>query len=514
MKRWLRSFLIATALVVLLTIPLIAQMNSAVRGGLGGILFDATGSVVPNVTVSIVGPQGAVTMKTDAAGHFLAAGLVPGSYTVKIEAAGFKTFVSTKNLVVAGASSNLDIHLQVGAVSDTVEVEAGAVQIDTENTALTTPLTDQLYQSLPLARNVSGIFALAPGVVSGGGTDTKGNGTNPSIGGASGLENLYLVDGVNVTDQAFGGFGIYNRVWGSVGTGVNLAFIKEVDIKTTAFEPQYGKAAGGIVEIVTKAGSNKFHGAIAAYMGPAAWWANHDQTCQLGYTTTAPTCMYGSASYDLSGEMGGYIPGFRDKLFFFGAFDPASTGDQRGAQPGEALNGKIYTEGLNERSWAAKLTYQPFSKTQIELASFGDPSFSNSLLTTYNVNSFDAAAGRYNFGNTDSVFRLNQVITPTWTANLSGTYNIAHFAFSPKLNSYGVQDRTVNPFISTYVGGYDPTHSDDYSFNVDSQKIVNFFGQHTISLGYTFEHTNFVEQHPYTGTGYALPAGQSHLKPA
>jgi len=505
MKRWLTRLSAVAALFVLISLPLMAQLNSAVRGGLGGVVFDATGSVVPNIDVTVTGPQGTYAFKTDVGGRFLANGLVPGNYTVKVEAPGFKTFVSSKNVVTSGTTSNLDVHLTVGAVTDTVQVEAGAVQIDTENTALTTPLTDQLYQSLPLPRNVSGIFALAPGVVSGGGTDTKGNGTNPSIGGASGLENLYLVDGVNVTDQAFGGFGIYNRAWGSVGTGVNLAFIKEVDIKTTAFEPQYGKAAGGIVEIVTKAGSNKIHGAVAAYMGPAAWWAEHDQVCQLGYTTTAPTCLYGTSQFDLSGEIGGYVPGFKDKLFFFGAFDPASNGDQRGAQPGEPLNGKIFTEGLNERSWAAKLSYQPWASTQIELSSFGDPSFSNSLLTTYNVNYSDAVAGRYNFANDNSVFRLDQIISPTWSANLSGTYNIAHFSYSPKYNSYGVQDRTVSPYISTYVGSYFPTHSDDYSFNLDTQKLVNFMGQHTLSVGYTFEHTNFVEQHPYTGNPYVIP---------
>jgi len=389
-----------------------------------------------------------------------------------------------------------------------VEVEGGAVQIDTENTALTTPLTDQLYQALPLARNVSGIFAMAPGVVSGGGTDTKGNGTNPSIGGASGLENLYLVDGVNVTDQAFGGFGVYNRNWGALGSGVNLAFIKEVDIKTTAFEPQYGKAAGGIVEITTKAGSNKFHGALATYMGPAAWWADHNQACALAYTTTAPTCLYGTASYDISGEIGGYVPfaHLKDKMFFFGAFDPASNGDQRQAQAGQPLAGKMYTEGLNERSWAAKVSYQPFVTTQIEASSFGDPSFSNTMLSTYNAKSAATVSGRYSFSNTDSAFRLNQVITPTWTFNGSYTYNMAHFNYTPQLDSYGIQDRSSSPFVTYYVGSYNPTHSTDYSLNLDTQKIVHFAGQHTLSVGYTYEHTNFLSNNNYTGARYTLPS--------
>ena len=187
MKRWLETYIALGAMVLLFLAPALAQQNTAVRGSLTGVVFDETGGVLPNASVHVEGPQGTYQAKTDSFGHFQAVSLVPGSYTVKVEAPGFKAYVSEKNIVTAGATSTIDVHLQVGAVTDTVQVEAGAVQIDTQSTALSTPLTDQLYESLPLARNVSGIFALAPGVVSGGQTDTKGNGTNPSIGGASGL---------------------------------------------------------------------------------------------------------------------------------------------------------------------------------------------------------------------------------------------------------------------------------------------------------------------------------------
>jgi hypothetical protein len=491
-------------MVLLMLLPSFAQQNSVVRGSLSGVVFDSNGAVLPNASVHITGPQGNYTEKTDGAGRFLVGNLVPGEYTVKAGAPGFKSYVSEKNLVTAGTTSSIDIHLEIGAVTDTVQVEAGAVQIDSESTALSTPLTDQLYESLPLARNVSGIFALAPGVVSGGGTDTQNNGTNPSIGGASGLENLYLVDGVNVTDQAFGGFGMYNRYFGALGTGVNLAFIKEVDIKTTAFEPQYGKAAGGIIEIVTKSGSNKLHGAIATYFGPGGMWASRDQTCLLGYTTLAPACHYAAPAYDASGELGGYIPGLKDKVFFFGAFDPAVSEDIYGAQPGLPLAGKNYTQTLNERSWAGKISFQPTGKTQLEVSAFGDPSFSDSLLSTYSAPNFDAQAGRYDFGNINTVLRVNQVITPTWNVNLSYMYNMAHFHFYPKIDYYNIVDRTVSPYVNYYVGGYEPTKSDDYSLNLDTQKVFNFLGQHTASIGYTYEHTNFLDQGLRTGALYPI----------
>ena len=89
---------------------------------------------------------------------------------------------------------------------------------------------------------------------------------NPSIGGASGLENLYVVDGVTITDQAFGSIGTYNRYHGSLGTGINLAFIKEVDVKTTAFEPQYGKATGGSSRSSPSPAAIKYHGVLGGVL--------------------------------------------------------------------------------------------------------------------------------------------------------------------------------------------------------------------------------------------------------
>src|SRR5579859_4395568 len=265
-------------------------VNSATRGGLGGTVYDSAGAVMPGINVSITGPQGSYVIKTDQSGRYELTGLVPGSYKVIVETAGFKKFVADHNQVVVDHTSNLDVHLVLGAVTDTVSVEAGAIQIDTSNTSLNAPISDELYQSIPVARNVAAIFSLAPGVVSGGGSGSMSSalGANPSIGGATGLENLYLVDGVTITDQAFGGLGTFNRSFGSLGSGVNLAFIKEVDVKTGAFEPKYGRADGGIVEIVTKSGGTQYHGALAAYLGPGSWYANRTQIDEFNYQKSFP----------------------------------------------------------------------------------------------------------------------------------------------------------------------------------------------------------------------------------
>src|SRR5262249_57643199 len=119
-------------------------------------------------------------------------------------------------------------------------------------------LADSFYSKIRLGRGVSSLFYLAPGVTSGLATGAE----NPSISGSTGLENLYVADGVSINDPAFGGIGVWSRVYGPLGTGINLSFVKEVQIKTGGFEPQYGHVSGGIVQLVTKSGGTKFFGTV------------------------------------------------------------------------------------------------------------------------------------------------------------------------------------------------------------------------------------------------------------
>lgn len=510
MASWIRSWLAGCALVLLLALPLAAQ-NSAVRGGLGGMVYDQSGAVVPGMTVHIYGPQGEYTAKTDGAGRYQVDGLVPGSYKVVVEMPGFKKFVSERNQVTVDHTSNLDIHLELGATTETVQVDAGAVQIDTDTTSLNAPISDELYQSLPVARNVSAIFSLAPGVVTGGGTGTA----NPSIGGATGLENLYLVDGVTITDQAFGGLGTYNRFFGSLGTGVNLAFIKEVDVKTGAFEPKYGRADGGIVEIVTKSGTSQYHGAIGAYLGPGKFYATRTQNYQFGWQNFIQPYVINSPQYDLAVEAGGPVPGLKGKMFFFGAFNPTLNQDIAFAPPGAPLRSHgPYAYSTTIMSWAAKLTWVPLDFLQVEASSFGDPSRHNEIpgptwasgLTASNA---DSVGTNYKYGSMDSIGRISASPTPTWTILGYYTYNFNHFDQTPLLDRYTIQDRTVSPFTTSYIGSYEPTRNNDYSINGETQKKVHLFGEHTIGIGYSYDHTNFLDKPTRTGSLFPIVGGNA-----
>ena len=190
--------------------------------------------------------------------------MIPGYYHVKISKEGFKTAEVKSAEVLTGRTSNITLKLELGTSATTIEVNASSIEVDTTSTAVGSNMTDTFYQSVPVGRGVTGLFYAAPGVASGGGTGTA----NPSIAGGTGLENNYIADGVSITDGGFGGIGVYSRIYGSLSTGINLSFVKEVDVKTGGFEAQYGKSTGGIVQIVTKSGSNQFHGSVGGFAAP------------------------------------------------------------------------------------------------------------------------------------------------------------------------------------------------------------------------------------------------------
>jgi outer membrane receptor protein involved in Fe transport len=514
-RTFLRVFLVCFA--ILLPAAVVAQDQSSVTGSLNGTVTDSTGAAIPGAAVAITGPQGTVTTHTDNLGRFTASTLHPGYYDVKVTKAGFAAVEAKHNEVTVSVASTLTLTMGVGSESTTVEVSAAAVQIDTQNTAITSNLTDTFYNSVPMQRNVSAIFYAAPGVEYGqvaGTPNQAGPGqANPSIGGASALENLYVVDGVTITDQAFGSIGTFNRYHGSLGTGINLAFVKEVDVKTTAFEPQYGKATGGIVQIVTAAGGDSYHGGIAAYFAPSKFYAARYQFAQFGYKQLTPSETFAQPAYDVAATLGGYIPGLKDKLFFFGAFDPSLSQNYNAAAPGApAASVALGVVDYNTTavSWAGKLTYKLGSRTTLEGSSFGDPSRHNAVPNTLSAVSPIQATSSYNYGSRDSVLRLDSALTNSWTVDLSYAYNHNHFSETPKLNVYGVTNDlptySNQPATASGFGAYEPSLNNTYSIAANTSKIFHLFhGQHTVSIGYAYDHTDFVDEPSRSGSLFAIP---------
>ena len=135
--------------------------------------------------------------------------------------------------------------------------------------------------------------------------------------GSTGLDNLYVVDGVNITNTGYGAVGSYSIIFGSLGTGTPFDFVQEVQVKTGGYEAEYGQSMGGVVNVVTKSGTNDLRGSVFGYFQPAeleAGWKTFESP--NGTVNTV-----GTGRSD-TGIEGGF-PIIRNKLFFFGAINPA-----------------------------------------------------------------------------------------------------------------------------------------------------------------------------------------------
>jgi hypothetical protein len=268
-KLW--SFLIASCLC--LAAASVFGQDVQTKGFIGGSVTDPAGAAVPGAKVTVTGQQVERSATTNESGIYRIENLEPGTYTVRVEQAGFKAAVANNVTVFVGRESTINMKLETGEITATVDVTATAGGIDQTSTSTGQNLNDQLFQNIPVQRQVSSLFYLSPGA-----TDSiNGGRDNPSVAGGSALDNLYVADGVNITNSAFGGIGTFSRSYGALGTGINTSFIKEVQVKTGGFEPQYGQSIGGIVNIITQSGGNEYHGSIYGFARPSAFEATRRQ---------------------------------------------------------------------------------------------------------------------------------------------------------------------------------------------------------------------------------------------
>lgn len=503
MKRLFRTFPFVAAMFLLMVLPSGAQQLSSTQGGLSGVITDPTGAVVANAKVTVVGASDKRSVLSDDTGQFTIGSLTPGYYTVSVGLAGFKTAQAKQIEVVINRLSNVNLTLVPGAASETVEVVATAVQLDTSSTAVGSDLSISYFEQVPVARTIGALFYTAPGVADGGGT---GN-ANPSIGGSTGLENQYVADGVSIGDAGYGGLGVYSPSYGSLGTGINLTFIQEVQVKTGAFEPKYGKANGGIVQIVTKSGGSHFHGGVAGYFAPDGLSAT--QAYSDTFRPGAPLEGYrhgevlSQPAYDGSVQLGGPIPIHKDRdhLFFFGSYNP-TLNQVNYIAPNTSIAAALFAHGpfttsVLSNNWDGKLTYKIKEATTLDVSAFGDPSRSNYGLNgvfadpaAYNplvgINLRDTTSfSRWNYGSRSVIARLSSALNSTTELNISTSAKTSHFTESGFANLYAITDKTSGSTGYQGLGEYQNPKTNDYAGSMDLQKTVKYLGSHTFSLGYS-----------------------------
>ncbi len=295
-----------------------ALAQSAVDGAIAGTVQDKSGSVLPNAAVVIHsnGTNAEETVTADSSGFFRVVHLQPGSYTVTIKAPGFESFRSPNVVVQVGELTNLNAKLPVGGSETTVEVTSDIPSINTTSPDFANVIDLQVLGNLPVNNYRWSSYALlTPGVVS----DSNGFGLL-SFRGQSTLQNNISVDGADDNQ----GFFAEERGRTRAGYTTAQSSIQEFQVNTSNYTVEYGRAVGGVVNSITKSGTNSFHGDLYFRRRDNEFSArNAFTTIAIQDPTTKLFTPRPFRPKDWRNQYGGSVGGpvLRDKLFFFVAID-------------------------------------------------------------------------------------------------------------------------------------------------------------------------------------------------
>jgi hypothetical protein len=256
-----RTFVVAALCVLVLLLGSASTVKAQIYyGTITGTVTDSTGAVVSGATVTVknVGTGEVYTATTTESGSYVVAQTPIGVYEVRVTQKGFKEFIATDVQVHTSSDTRVDAQLQLGAATETIQVEASDVQVETTSGAVGNVIEGTQVRELPLnGENFMGLVTLTPGVSPANSFDSRDKGllggADFSVNGNPYNYNLFLVDGVNNNDV---GSGRTILVYPSVDT------IAEFKMITNSYGPEYGQATGSIISITTKSGTNQYHGGL------------------------------------------------------------------------------------------------------------------------------------------------------------------------------------------------------------------------------------------------------------
>ncbi|NDQ55442.1 MAG: TonB-dependent receptor [Acidipila sp.] len=274
-KHWFACFAIFSVLLCALLLP--AYVSAQVAGAaLSGTVSDKSGAVIPKAQVAIKHSATGITreLPTNADGYYTAPNLQPGTYEVTVSATGFNTEVRPGVLLNVGTEQTLNFSMQVGNVSETVQVNTEAPAIQVTSSDISATVNSTTVRELPLnGRSWTDLATLQPGVDAihtqpdfavGADRGNRGFGQQLTISGARPQQNNYRIDGVSVNDYANGGPGSV------LGGNMGVDAIQEFSVLTSNYSAEYGKTSGGVVNAITRSGTNGFHGSAYEFLRNSA----------------------------------------------------------------------------------------------------------------------------------------------------------------------------------------------------------------------------------------------------
>jgi hypothetical protein len=282
-----------------------AAVSASPTGSIVGFVKDPSGSVVSGVklTLTNVATNAKMEAVTDTNGGFQFLQLVPAVYSLVVESQGFKKVTEQRILVQVDQITHVDVALEIGSITQIVEVSSAAIPLlETDRSTLSNVVDSQVISNMPLnARQYLDLALLTPGVLPSA-TGTQGGGFN--VAGARSQSNIFLLDGVSNIDtqvnSALGNFRITDAV-------------QEFAVQTSVATAEFGRGTGGQVSIVTKSGSNQFHGSVFEYL------RNSVLDAADFFTNKSHAAKNPLHRNQYGGTVGGPI--LRNKMFFFGSYE-------------------------------------------------------------------------------------------------------------------------------------------------------------------------------------------------
>jgi hypothetical protein len=361
--------------------------GSATVGSLRGVIRDkSNGEVAVGATVVATSPalQGEQVVITDENGQYFITSLPSGAYTLTVYY-NDNTFSRGNVLIQIGKEAVVNVTVDSGAASgkpkgEVINIQGHAPLVDQGSTKTGITITDDYTRNIPTGRTFGGVIGAAAGAQS----DFYGI----SLAGSTSLENVYIVEGINTTDTAFG----------ELSSNLPNEFISETEVITGGYNAEYGRATGGIINVVTKQGSNELRGSVFGYYRPGALVSDAEVINAEGSSVDRKTDL--DYQYDLGAELGGPI--IKDKLWFHVGFNPSlqkSTTqriisrqideNQDGLPDTDPATGFAVQEELSrspiERNFStyyftAKINGAVDQNNQFQLSAFGNPSSRDDLL--------------------------------------------------------------------------------------------------------------------------------------
>jgi hypothetical protein len=498
------------ALVVLLGFCAVAQETT---GSITGIVTDPSGAAIPDAKIEISGPSmvRATTATTDATGTYNAGSIPAGQYIVAVTAQGFGTMRSVDVSVVLGRATRVNFRLEVGKVTESVDVNASAVMVDTSTSQSAVAVDKSFFDLLPKGRGFYDLIAIAPGARN----ESKTGGYQ--VDGASGSENTYYLDGMEVTNMQTGVLDAKNRI--------PVEAIQQVQIKNGVMEAQYGGAMGGVINASIRSGTNDFHGEVGVYYNNDNMSARPRPTLEMdpNDSTRSKSRYFQNPMDDYSVwnpvfNVGG--PLIKNKLSFFSGYMPSTTTTNRTVTFLSNNQTQTFTSKDRQQYLVNKLDFMPFSKLRLNASHVWSPNYTRGTLParqgTDSPTTPFAQRGQYTQGQILSG-QVDYLATSKLILSFRGGYNYNNqtdryavssttFVYSSANAMYPALPANLQRSAAGWVTQGGARRDFDIftrvNLNADASYMLNFKGQHNIKGGWqTNRLSNSVQNLSYP-TGY------------